>query len=139
VTNHVDRSGGSQEYRGVEAITPEATMRRSIHTTVAVTAAVALAGAPAAVARPAQDFGPSDAAPQLTPAQLRAIDGHLPPDPPQSSPVEATPLKAPADGGGGVDPWVFAAIPVGLGAVVAARRATTRRPLRAHRRHGVSA
>ena len=53
-------------------------MRRTMHTALTVTAALSLAAPPAALALPARD-APARVV-NLTPAQLRAIDGHQPPD-----------------------------------------------------------
>jgi hypothetical protein len=57
-------------------------MSRSIvRTAAAVATAAALAGAPAALARPADQGARLPAAVQLTPAQIRALHGHIPPEP----------------------------------------------------------
>jgi hypothetical protein len=110
-------------------------MRRKMHTAVAVTAAVSLAGPPAALARPARD-APAPVV-RLTPAQLRAIDGHQPPDPPPASPVQATPLEAPVSGGG-PDAWVLVAVPLSVICAAGARRKIMHRSLLPHRRPRVT-
>jgi hypothetical protein len=111
-------------------------MRRTIHTALAVTAAVSLAAPPAALALPARDTpGPVV---RLTPAQLHAIDGHQPRDPPAASPVEITPLSAPATGGDGVDAWVLVAVPLTVLGAAGAGRKLTHRSLLPHRRPRVS-
>jgi hypothetical protein len=111
-------------------------MRRTIHTALAVTAAVSLAAPPAALARPARDT-PAPVV-GLTPAQLRAIDGHQPLDPPASSPVEITPLSAPATGGEGPDAWLLVAVPLTVIGAAGAARKITHRSLLPHRRARVS-
>jgi hypothetical protein len=111
-------------------------MRRTMHTTLAVTAALSLAAPSAALARPARD-APAHAI-HLTPAQLRAIDGHQPLDPPASSPVEVTPVQAPASGGDGPDALLLVAVPLTLLCAAAAGRKITHRSLLPHRRPRVS-
>jgi hypothetical protein len=99
-------------------------MRRTLTTTTAVTAALMLAGAPAALARPADGV----VAPQrvhLTPSQLRAADGHQPREPLPTYPPTTEPLSAPSDDGGGV-PWELVFVPLGLGLVAGAGAAGRR-------------
>jgi hypothetical protein len=109
-------------------------MRRTMHTALAVTAAVSLAAPPAALALPARD-APAPVV-RLTPAQLRAIDGHQPPDPPAASPVEVTPLEAP--GSDGLDAWVLVAVPLSVIGAAGAGRKLMHRSLLPHRRPRVS-
>ena len=110
-------------------------MRRTMHTAVAVTAALSLAAPSAALARPAQDS--LARVPGLTPAQLRAIDGHQPLDPPAASPVEITPLSAPASGGG-PDAWVLVVVPLTVIGAAGAGRKLMHRSVLPHRRARVS-
>jgi hypothetical protein len=112
-------------------------MRRTMHTALAVTAALSLAAPPAALARPARDT-PAPV-PGLTPAQLRAIDGHQPLDPPPASPIEITPVSAPATGGSGPDAWVLVAVPLTVLCAAGAGRKITHRSLLPHRRARVTA
>jgi len=107
-------------------------MRRTMHTALAVTATLSLAAPSAALARPARD-APAPVV-RLTPAQLRAIDGHQPPDPPAASPVEVTSLQAPASDGNGVDAWVLVAVPLTVIGAAAAGRKIMHRSLLPHRR-----
>ena len=106
-------------------------MQRTLRTAVAVTTALTLSVAPAALARPAADPGAAD---HLTPAQLRAINGHQPADPLPPYPDVTEPLAATDDGSG--FPWVLVAVPVGLGVAAGAARISTRR-LRIRPRHTV--
>ena len=67
-----------------------------------------------------------------------AIDGHQPLDPPASTPVEITPVSAPATGGDGPDAWVLVAVPLTVIGAAGAARKLTHRSLLPHRRARVS-
>lgn len=112
-------------------------MSRSILRTAAViTSTAALAGAPAAFARPADNVvvKPAPAAPHLTLAQLKAVDGHQPPAPLVTTPrVPAAPLTAAQPGGGTTAvPWIAGGAALLLFAAFGIVRFSGVRPLRRH-------
>jgi hypothetical protein len=104
-------------------------MSRSILRTAAALAAVAaLAAAPGAQARPASE------GPQLNYAQLKAIHGHVPPEPlgyHTAAPVERAPVQSTSPGGGSSPvPWIAGGVALLLFAGVGLVRFTGVRPAR---------
>jgi hypothetical protein len=110
-------------------------MSRQIVRTAAVFAtAVALSGAPAAFARPADQGTKLPATvPQLTLAQLKAVDGHQPPAPvlraPASQPV-APAVTAQPGGGTSSTPWIAGGAALLLFAALGIFRFSGLRPVR---------
>lgn len=106
------------------------TVTRSVATLVA---AAALAGAPAASARPAVE------GPQLNYTQLKAVHGHVPPEPlgyytarPVQSLPSGRPVHLPSTGGGSTSPvpWIAGGIAALLFAALGVARFTGVRPQR---------
>ena len=107
-------------------------MSRSIlRTAAALAAVVALAAAPAAQARPRGE------GPQLNYAQLKAIHGHVPPEPFDhytTAPVKVSPVQSTNDGGGTSPvPWIAGGIAALLFAGLGIVRYTGVRPARRRR------
>jgi hypothetical protein len=79
---------------------------RKVRSATALCTAVTLAAAPAALARPADQGGqPSPAVAQLSPAQLRAVDGHQPRE--AAKAVSHPAASRPGGGSGDADIWLI--------------------------------
>ncbi|HEU4978731.1 MAG TPA: hypothetical protein VFT42_07545 [Solirubrobacteraceae bacterium] len=105
-----------------------------VRTAVTFAAAAALAGAPAASARPADQGAQLPATiPQLTLAQLKAVDGHQPPAPIVTyvAPTSLAPAQQAGPGGGTSPvPWIAGGVAALLFAAFGLARFTGVRPTR---------
>lgn len=110
--------------------------RSTFRTAAAVASVAALAGAPAAFARPADGVAvpaPPAPVPHLTLAQLKAVDGHQPPAPIVTYAAPSRPAPLPQAGpGGGTSPvpWIAGGVAALLFAAFGLTRFTGVRPAR---------